>query len=64
MPLIDAEYKPGSLPPNTLVRLVGMVQDIRDPELYGRVYTAKDTLEGAILAAPHHYCASSITTGP
>lgn len=38
VPLLDDTYRPGSLSPNTLVRVIGMVQDIRDPELYGRVY--------------------------
>eukprot|EP00939_MAST-03C_sp_MAST-3C-sp1_P000871 g871.t1 len=46
IPLLDERYLPGTLEPNTLVRVVGMVQDIGDPEMYGRVYRGKNKLTG------------------
>eukprot|EP00941_MAST-03F_sp_MAST-3F-sp1_P002892 g2892.t1 len=46
IPLIDNSWVPGRVPPNSLVRYVGMVQDVLEPEFYGSIYNAVDERTG------------------
>ena len=41
IPVLSRQIRRGTIAPGTIVRVVGMIQDIRDPELYGRVYEAQ-----------------------
>jgi hypothetical protein len=41
IPVLTRNTFRGAIPNGSVVRVVGMVQDIRDPELYGRVYEAR-----------------------
>lgn len=40
IPTLSRQTRRGTIAPGTVVRVLGMIQDIRDPELYGRIYEA------------------------
>ena len=40
IPVLSSKTCRGTVPSGTIVRVVGMIQDIQDPEIYGRIYEA------------------------
>ena len=48
LPTLNADGAVDALPDGSLVRFVGMVQDVHDPEYYDGVYEEVNTATGAV----------------